>query len=119
MKHSMNQNIDNSNNSNNNSKKYHSFNKVLSANKYKPNIKSNHFFYNNIIPIDKNNPGYLYYKEALKFNKYLKKRTFTGKTFNRKYKLEPITKPKNKNKFEVYSHYNNHFPKIINGKKTF
>ena len=115
IKHSINQNINNSNSINNHSQKYHSYNKVLSANKYKSNIKSNHYFQNSI---DKNHPGYLYYKEALKYTKYIKKRTFTGKTYNRKFKLEPIPKQKNKNKYERFNHYNNNFPKIINGKKN-
>ena len=53
----------------------------------------------------------------MKYNyKYNKKRTFTGKTFNRKYKLEPIIKPKNKNIYDSYKYKNEMFP-IINGKK--
>ena len=107
----MNQNI-----SNNNSKKFHNYNKSLSAYKYKQKIKSNQNQINNY-EIWKNHPGYLYYKEFMKYNnKHNKKRTFTGKAFNRKYKLEPIMKPKIKNINGVFQ-YNEYFPKI-NGKKN-
>ena len=78
-------------------------------------MKKNHF---NNYEVWKNHPGYLYYKEFMKYNnKYNKKRTFTGKAFNRKYKLDPIIKPKNKNIYDTYKYNKEIFPKI-NGKKT-
>jgi len=74
--------------------------------------------YFNNYEIWKNHPGYLYYKEFLKYsNKYNKKRTFTGKAFNRKYKLDQIIKPKNKDIYDTYKYNNEIFPKI-NGKKN-
>ena len=114
IKHSINEYINN--NQYNHSKKYKSYNKALSANKYKQNIKSNHFFYKNNFPISKNHPGYLYYKEIMKYTKRNKKRNFTGKAINRNYKLEPI-KSQNKNNYEGYHRYNDKFPKI-NGDKN-
>ena len=115
IKHSINQYININHNYYNT--KYKSYNKALSANKYKQNIKNNHFIYKNNFPIDKNHPGYLYYKEILKYTQRNKKRYLTGKAFNRKLKLEPIIKPKNKNIFEGYHLYNDKFPKLINKEK--
>ena len=115
IKHSINQYININHNYYNS--KYKSYNKALSANKYKQNIKNNHFIYKNNFPIDKNHPGYLYYKEILKYTQRNKKRYLTGKAFNRKLKLEPIIKPKNKNIFEGYHLYNDKFPKLINKEK--
>ena len=114
IKHSINQYINN--NQYNHSKKYKSYNKALSANKYKQNVKTNHFFYKNNFPISKNHPGYLYYKEIMKYTKRTKKRNFTGKAINRNYKLEPIIS-NNKNIYEGYHRFNDKFPKIINGDK--
>lgn len=79
--------------------KFHYYKKSLSANKYKTNIKKNH--YNKNI-IGKNHPGYLYYRELIinsKFNKKL---------------LETIINPKSKSK----SIFNNKdkYPKIYDTK---
>ena len=97
----------------NNDKNTKSYIKTLSANKYKQNIKSNSFFDNHKFEINKNHPGYLYYIEILKTAKFNKKRTNTGKTYNRKYKLEPILKRKNKNNYinNGYNLYNEQFNK--------
>ena len=104
IKHYMSHNV-----SNNDSKKFHSCNKSSSANRYKQNIKKNQI---NKYEIWKNHPGYLYYKEFMKYNnKYNKKRAFTGKAFNRNYKLDPIIKAKNKNINNAFQ-YQEYFPKI-------
>ena len=101
--HGIKHEILNQNISNNNSKKFHSYNKSLSANKYIHNIEKNQI---NKFEIWKNHPGYLYYKEFMKYNsKYNKKRAFTGKVFNRNYKLEPIIKHKNINNAFQYNEY--------------
>ena len=78
-------------------------------------MKKNNF---NDYEIWKNHPGYLYYKEFMKYNnKYNKKRTFTGKAYNRKYKLDQIIKPKKKYITDAYKINNENFPKI-NGKNN-
>ena len=78
-------------------------------------MKKNNF---NDYEIWKNHPGYLYYKEFMKYNnKYNKKRTFTGKAYNRKYKLDQIIKPKKKYIIDAYKNNNENFPKI-NGKNN-
>ena len=72
--------------------------------------------------MSKNHPGYLYYKELLLTNKKNKKRSLTGKTYNRKIKLDPISKHKNKNLY-LYRKFpkinNNSVKNMISGKQTF
>ena len=103
-----------SNNRQSGANQHSTYNKSLSADKYKQkamhnyynnnqknnsNAKSNHNHKNKhkLDYCDKRHPGYLYYKESQNLLKKYGKRTQTGKIFNRKINLDPVGFNRNNN----------------------